>query len=43
MDNKTLKIFGSPGTGKTTELLRILEEKIAEGFKLIELVFFFYT
>ena len=26
MDSKTLKIFGSPGTGKTTELLKILEE-----------------
>lgn len=43
MDNKTLKIFGSPGTGKTTELLRILEEKIAEGFKANKIGFFSFT
>ena len=43
MDNKTLKIFGSPGTGKTTELLKILEEKIAEGYKANRIGFFSFT
>ena len=43
MDSKTLKIFGSPGTGKTTELLKILEEKIAEGYKANRIGFFSFT
>lgn len=43
MDNKTLKIFGSPGTGKTTELLKILEEKIAEGYQANKIGFFSFT
>ena len=30
MESKTIKIFGSPGTGKTTTLLKLLEEKISE-------------
>ena len=37
---KTIKIFGSPGTGKTTTLLNILEEKIAEGYRPDKIGFF---
>ena len=40
MDN-TVKIFGSPGTGKTTTLLNILEEKISEGYEANKIGFFF--
>jgi DNA helicase-2/ATP-dependent DNA helicase PcrA len=40
---KTIKIFGSPGTGKTTTLLNILEEKIAEGYRPDKIGFFSFT
>ena len=42
MDN-TIKIFGSPGTGKTTTLLNILEEKISEGYQANNIGFFSFT
>ena len=42
MDN-TVKIFGSPGTGKTTTLLNILEEKISEGYEANKIGFFSFT
>jgi nucleoside-triphosphatase THEP1 len=42
MTSKTIKIFGSPGTGKTETLLKILEEKIAEGFEPKRIGFFFF-
>ena len=41
--SKTIKIFGSPGTGKTETLLKILEEKIAEGFEPKRIGFFSFT
>jgi DNA helicase-2/ATP-dependent DNA helicase PcrA len=40
---ETIKIFGSPGTGKTTTLLNILEEKIAEGYQPNKIGFFSFT
>ena len=40
---KTIKIFGSPGTGKTTTLLKLLEEKISEGYKPEKIGFFSFT
>jgi DNA helicase II / ATP-dependent DNA helicase PcrA len=43
MTSKTIKIFGSPGTGKTETLLKILEEKIAEGFEPKRIGFFSFT
>ena len=39
----TVKIFGSPGTGKTTTLLNILEEKIKEGYEPSRIGFFSFT
>ena len=39
----TIKIFGSPGTGKTTTLLNILEEKIKEGYEPSRIGFFSFT
>jgi superfamily I DNA/RNA helicase len=43
MTSKTIKIFGSPGTGKTTTLLNILEEKIAEGYNPLKIGYFSFT
>jgi len=43
MYDKTVKIFGSPGTGKTTTLLNILEEKIKEGYEPSKIGFFSFT
>tara|TARA_R100001086_G_scaffold224161_1_gene142028 strand:- start:186 stop:1694 length:1509 start_codon:yes stop_codon:yes gene_type:complete len=40
---ETIKIFGSPGTGKTTTLLNILEEKIKEGYEPRKIGFFSFT
>ena len=39
----TVKIFGSPGTGKTTTLLNILDEKIKEGYEPNRIGFFSFT
>ena len=41
--SETIKIFGSPGTGKTTTLLNILEEKIKEGYEPSRIGFFSFT
>ena len=41
--SETIKIFGSPGTGKTTTLLNILEEKIKEGYEPSKIGFFSFT
>jgi superfamily I DNA/RNA helicase len=43
MTSKTIKIFGSPGTGKTTTLLNILDEKIAEGYNPLKIGYFSFT
>ena len=43
VNSETIKIFGSPGTGKTTTLLNILEEKIAEGYQPNKIGFFSFT
>ena len=40
---QTIKIFGSPGTGKTTTLLDILEKKIAEGYNPLRIGYFSFT
>ena len=43
MASSTVKIFGSPGTGKTTTLLNILEAKIAEGYNPLKIGYFSFT
>ncbi len=40
---QTIKIFGSPGTGKTTTLLDILEKKISEGYNPLRIGYFSFT
>ena len=43
MASSTVKIFGSPGTGKTTTLLNILEARIAEGYNPLKIGYFSFT
>ena len=43
LHSKTIKIFGPPGTGKTTKLLGRVEKYLERGVKPNEVAYFSFT